>query len=202
MIHKINDNNIQNIIALRGDPPEGQQKFVNYKDGYEHANELVAHIRQFEISNNYNFGIAVAGYPEKHLEAINFDEDIDNLKIKVSAGADVVITQLFFDNIHYYRYLNKINRNYIKVPIIPGLMPIISARQIKIITSMCGSTIPAKLGKELSDAENDDNKATSIGISQCVRQANDLLSRGVPGIHFYVLNHSEHITEIINQLDI
>lgn len=202
IIDRIKYNNIENIIALRGDPPDGEKQFINDKNGYLHANELVTHIKQYEDRNNTKFGIAVAGYPEKHIEARTMDEDIQNLKIKVSAGADVVITQLFFDNSHYYHFINKVNEYGIQVPVIPGLMPIISARQIKKITSMCGSEIPDKLSKELSYAENDDDKAISIGISQCITQANDLLKSGVEGIHFYVLNHSDHIRKIMKELDI
>lgn len=202
IIGKIRDNNIENIIALRGDPPEGKIQFINAKNGYLHANELVTHIKQYEVRTNVKFGVAVAGYPEKHIEAKTMDEDIQNLKNKVSAGADVVITQLFFDNSYYYNYINKVNEYDIRVPVIPGLMPIISTRQIKKITSMCGSKIPHNLSKELSYAEDDDDKAISIGISQCIKQTNDLLKSGVPGIHFYVLNHSDHIRKIMNELNI
>ena len=202
ILDSIRGNNIENIIALRGDPPEGQNQFINDKNGYLHANELVAHIKQYESREKVKFGIAVAGYPEKHIEAKSIDEDIKNLKIKVSAGADAVITQLFFDNSYYYDYINKVSGYDIHVPIIPGLMPIISTKQINKITTMCGSKIPEKLSSELSYAENDDSKATSIGISQCIRQANDLLDSAVPGIHFYVLNHSDHIRQIMKELNI
>lgn len=202
ILDKLRQSNIENIIALRGDPPEGKTDFESYKNGYKHANELVDHIRQYEHLNNVKFGIAVAGYPEKHIEARSMDEDLNNLKNKVVSGADVVITQLFFDNNYFYSFLDKLQEIDIKVPIVPGLMPIISTKQINKITSMCGSTIPQKLSLELKDAEEDDKKATSIGIDQCIRQANDLLSKGVPGIHFYVLNHSDHIKEIMKQLDI
>lgn len=202
IIDRIRDNNIENIIALRGDPPEGEKRFINRKNGYLHANELVTHIKQYEDRNKIKFGIAVAGYPEKHVEARTLDEDVQHLKIKISAGADVVITQLFFDNSYYYNFIDKVIEYDIGVPIIPGLMPIISARQIKKITSMCGSKIPYKLSKELSFAENDDEKAVSIGITQCITQANDLLKSGVAGIHFYVLNYSDHIRKIMKELDL
>lgn len=202
IIDRIKSNNIENIIALRGDPPEGKEEFINEKDGYLHANELVTHIKQYELKNNVEFGVAVAGYPEKHIEARTFDEDMINLKNKVLAGADVIITQLFFDNSYFYDYMEKIKQYNIGVPVVPGLMPIISTRQIKKITSMCGSKIPDMLSRELSFAENDDSKATEIGISQCIRQARDLLNNGVPGIHFYVLNHSYHIRQIMKELNI
>lgn len=201
VIKRIYDANIRNIVALRGDPPRGEETFVPPPDGLSHAHELVKHIREFEKKEaSEQFGIAVAGYPEKHLEAESMEKDIANLKSKIEAGADVIITQLFFENKFFFNFVKKVREAGIKVPIIPGLMPILSVRQIQRITSMCGSSIPGKLQSELKLAVDDDNRAQEIGIRQCISQAKDLITNGVKGIHFYVLNKSTHIGEIIQAI--
>lgn len=191
---------IRNIVALRGDPPQGEQTFTPALDGFAHANELVAFIRQFERQQQDTFGIAVAGYPEKHLEAVSTEVDLANLKRKVEAGGDVIITQLFFDNAYFFDFVARARAAGITAPIIPGLMPILSGKQIRRITSMCGASIPATLQAELDAAGDDDIQAQMIGVQQCIRQARDLLARGVPGIHFYVLNTATHIRQIMAAL--
>ncbi len=201
VIKRIYDANIRNIVALRGDPPRGQETFVPPADGLSHAHELVKHIRVFEEKEGTEpFGIAVAGYPEKHLEAENMDKDIANLKMKIEAGADVIITQLFFDNKFFFNFVKKVREAGINVPIIPGLMPIISVGQIQRITSMCGSSIPTYLQSELKLAVDDDDKAQEIGVRQCISQAKDLIEKGVEGIHFYVLNKTTHIRKIMEAI--
>jgi len=202
ILQTITNNNIRNIVAIRGDTPQDGTALKNNRESYKYANELVSHIREFEDTNHLEFGIAVAGYPEKHLEAATMETDIENLKNKINAGSDIIITQLFFINKYFYDFLETANTQEIDIPIIPGLMPILSSKQIQRISSMCGSKIPDYLKDDLDKASGDDKKAKKIGIDQCIIQANDLLGSGVPGIHFYVLNHSEHIKEIINQLDI
>ncbi len=199
ILDNITDKNIRNIVALRGDPPVDGK--IN-ENSYKYANELVAHIRDYEQRNNIKFGIAVAGYPEKHLEAESMEIDIENLKKKINAGSDIIITQLFFVNKYYYDFVDTTKIHGIDIPVIPGLMPILSTKQIERISSMCGSKIPDYLKNDLEQASTDDKKARNIGINQCIIQANDLLESGVKGIHFYVLNHFEHIKEIMNQLDI
>ncbi|NIX14947.1 MAG: methylenetetrahydrofolate reductase [NAD(P)H] [Candidatus Dadabacteria bacterium] len=199
ILDNISTSNIRNIVALRGDPPK--DGIIN-ESSYNYANELVAHIRDYEQKNNIEFSIAVAGYPEKHLEAQSMEIDIENLKKKINAGSDIIITQLFFLNQYYYDFVDITKSHGIDIPVIPGLMPILSTKQIQRISSMCGSKIPDYLKDDLDKAGSDDRKAKKIGIDQCIIQANDLLNTGVPGIHFYVLNHSEHITEIISQLDL
>jgi methylenetetrahydrofolate reductase (NADPH) len=198
---------IENIVALRGDPPKGETAFTPPPDGYAHANELVAHVRRFESAaasrsddSFARFGIAVAGYPERHIEAPDAATDLANLKRKVDSGADVVITQLFYDNADYFRFVDAARTIGITQPIVPGLLPIQSVKQIRRITSMCGSKIPPALAAELEAAGDDDAAAEAIGIRQCVAQARELLARGVPGIHFYVLNKSSHMREIMGQL--
>ena len=202
ILQTITNNNIRNIVAIRGDTPQDGTALKNNRESYKYANELVSHIREFQNTNNLEFGIAVAGYPEKHLEAATMESDIENLKNKINAGSDIIITQLFFINKYFYDFLETANTQEIDIPIIPGLMPILSSKQIQRISSMCGSKIPDYLKDDLDKASVDDKKAKKIGIDQCIIQANDLLGSGVAGIHFYVLNHSEHIKEIINQLDI
>src|SRR3990172_7269798 len=201
ILMRISDSSIRNIVALRGDPPQGDKTFIPPSDGYAHANQLVVHIRRLESEKGQvPFGIAVAGYPEKHIEAPSMEIDIANLKRKVEAGGDIIITQLFFDNEFFFNFVERARTAGITVPIIPGLMPILSVKQIKRITSMCGSSIPHELQLELESAADDDEKASEIGIRQCIRQAKDLLSHGVSGIHFYVLNKSTHIRKIIEAL--
>ena len=201
ILRRISDSSIRNIVALRGDPPQGDKTFIPPSDGYAHANQLVEHIRRLESEKGQEpFGIAVAGYPEKHIEAPSMEIDIANLKRKVEAGGDIIITQLFFDNEFFFNFVERARTAGITVPIIPGLMPILSVKQIKRITSMCGSSIPHELQLELESAADDDEKASEIGIRQCIRQAKDLLSHGVSGIHFYVLNKSTHIRKIIEAL--
>ena len=191
--------NIRNIVALRGDPPQGEDTFVAPKDGFAHGNELVTHIRSTEPAND-PFGLAVAGYPEKHVEAPDLDTDIANLKRKVEAGGDIIITQLFYNNDHFFRFTDRVRAANITVPIVPGLMPILSARQIQRIASLCGSEIPSNLENQLNNAIDDDDKAMQVGIDQCVAQATELLEQGVPGIHFYVLNKSTHMRKIVKAL--
>ena len=201
ILKRIVSSNIRNIVALRGDSPKGEGKYFPPQDGYSHAHQLVKHIREFEKKQGLQpFGIAVAGYPEKHLEAINMEKDIENLKLKVEAGADVIITQLFFDNNFFFKFVDRVKAAGINKPIIPGLMPILSVKQINMITSMCGSSIPNKLQDELNSAINDDDKAQEIGIRQCINQTKQLMEGGVPGIHFYVLNKSTHIRKIMEAL--
>ncbi|MGH7791203.1 MAG: methylenetetrahydrofolate reductase [NAD(P)H] [Thermodesulfobacteriota bacterium] len=201
ILSRIVDSGIRNIVALRGDPPKGEETFVLPPDGYSYGNQLVEHIRAFERRKYQEpFGIAVAGYPEKHIEAPSIEADIATLKLKVDAGGDIIISQLFFDNSLFFRFVERARAVGITAPIIPGLMPILSTRQIKRITSMCGSNIPQTLQQELDIAGDDDAKASEIGIRQCIRQARDLLVRGVPGLHFYVLNKSTHMGRIMEAL--
>lgn len=204
MLTRIYDAGIRNIVAIRGDPPSGESTFVPPEDGYKYGSELVEHIKAYEASKQMSgyFGIAVGGYPEKHLEAPDMETDIENLKHKIEAGADIVKTQLFFTNFHYFGFVDRVRLAGITVPIIPGLMPILSANQIERITSMCGSSIPPDLKFKLDQAQGDDQREREIGISQCIAQAKELLDSGVPGLHFYVLNKSEHMREIIEALEV
>ncbi|MCW8130322.1 MAG: methylenetetrahydrofolate reductase [NAD(P)H] [Planctomycetota bacterium] len=192
---------IRNIVALRGDPPKGETKFTPPADGLAYANEMVEHIRAFEKKRGAEpFGIAVGGYPEKHVDAPSLEADLANLKRKVDAGADLVITQLFYDNADYFRYVEAVRALGVTVPIVPGLLPVLSARQIKRIASLCGARIPAELLQQLDAAGDDDAKAERVGIDWCAAQSKDLLARGAPGIHYYVLNKFAHVQQIVKQL--
>ncbi|MGH9341700.1 MAG: methylenetetrahydrofolate reductase [NAD(P)H] [Acidobacteriota bacterium] len=194
-LQEIREHNIENIVALRGDPPQGTGEFRASEGGYQFADQLVRHIRRFG-----GYGIAVAGYPEKHVEAPDIETDLQNLKRKVEAGADAVITQLFYENSHFYRFLERCRALGIEVPIIPGLLPILSVQQIKRITGLCGCTIPADLLQKLEKVADRPDEVAKVGVAHTAAQARDLLESGVEGIHFYVLNQDFHIAEIMNAL--
>jgi len=201
ILDRIQEAGIRNIVALRGDPPRGETAFVAPNDGYSNANQLVAHIRAREKAGKIGpLGVAVAGYPEKHIEAPDFETDLKNLKRKVEAGADCVITQLFYDNRHYFNFVDAARRIGITVPIVPGLLPVLSAKQVLRITSMCGSCLPADLQKDLETAGDDPVKSEDIGVKRCIAQATELIDKGAPGIHFYVLNKSSHMIRIMDKI--
>ena len=203
ILDEIRSEVINNIIALRVDPPAGKKDFVETKDALSYAKELVEQIRHHEkqsVNPDYNFGIAIAGYPVKHIEATSLDEDLINLKKKVDAGADIIITQLFYDNDFYFDYVEKVRSIGINIPIVPGLMPIISSKQVLKISSLCGSYIPESLKQQLIQASDNNDLAEEIGVAQCVKQAKELLAAGAPGIHFYVLNKALHIKRIFQSL--
>ena len=187
---------ISNIMALRGDPPAGQAEFRQVAGGLKNANELVALIK----SEFPDFGIGVAGYPEKHPEAASLEVDLANLKRKVSAGADAVYTQLFFDNDSFLRFRDRCGTMGIKVPIVPGIMPVLNFAQIKRITSMCGAVLPAGMANRLDAAQEDKDAQFQIGVDFAIGQCQDLMQRGIPGIHFYVLNRSQACETILAAL--
>ena len=200
MLEGIEQEKIRNIVALRGDIPKEDGEKLLSDGAFQHANQLVEHIREYEKGKSRQFSIAVAGYPEKHIESPSFEEDIANLKKKVDAGADIIITQLFFDNRYYFDYVDRVRTAGIDLPVIPGLMPVLSSRQVIRISSLCGTEIPKSLKKKLEDAGGDNRKAVEIGIAQCRDQARELIARGVPGIHFYVLNRTSHIERILESI--
>lgn len=187
--------NVNNILALRGDPPAGHTCFVKRKGGFEYASELVAFI------NRYNFfSIGVAGYPEGHSEAPSFEADIENLRKKVDAGGDFVITQLFYDNDDFYRFRDAALRAGIQVPIIPGIFPVFNYRQIRKIASLCGATLPPSLHDRLYRVKDDSDLVEEYGIDYALCQSEDLIKNGVPGLHFYSMNRSRHVERIVRNL--
>ena len=184
---------IRNIMALRGDPPQGSAAFTTTAGGLTHATELVRLIR----TRFPDLGIGVAGYPEKHPEAPDLQTDIDHLRAKVDAGADAVFTQLFFDNDSFFRFRDRCVKAGISVPIVPGIMPITEFARIQRITSMCGAAMPPTLATRLEAARDDLDGQFDIGVEHAVRQSRDLIAQGVPGIHFYVLNKSRACEQIL-----
>lgn len=185
---------VENIVALRGDPPRGETAFRPIEGGFCYANELVALIRgEFP-----EFGIAVAGYPEKHVEAPSLEADLDNLHRKVAAGADVVLTQLFYDNADFFRFRALCHERGVTAPIVPGLLPVTNLAQVRRITSLCGARLPASFLQALEGAGDDAEAQFEIGVAQATRQAQELIDGGVPGIHFYVLNKSQAAARVLS----
>ena len=180
----------RNIMALRGDPPKGEAAFTPNPDGFAHANELIEFIRK----NYPRFGIGCAGYPEKHPEAASLEEDIANLKRKVDAGADFVVTQMFFDNSHYFKFVEKCRAAGIEKPIIAGILPALSLKQALNFKAMCSSEIPGKLLERLAAAKDGDG--AKAGLEWAAEQVEGLRSAGVPGIHLYILNRAESALEL------
>ena len=189
---------VENIVALRGDPPRGESRFVPADGGLAYGNELVALIRQ-EFPQ---FSIAVAGYPETHQEAPTPEADLANLKRKVEAGADVVITQLFYDNRDFFAFQRRYREAGIRAPLVPGILPIINFSQIQRITSLCGSKLPPVLVAELEARRDDPEAELEIGVAHAVRQCRELLDAGVPGLHLYVLNKATATARILEALEL
>lgn len=190
MLKKYQDNGITNILALRGDLPREDSEWQLIKGEPEHAIDII------NIAQDVGgFTVGVAGFPEKHPEAISLDQDINFLKSKVNAGADFIITQLFFDNKLYFDYVAKARRSGITIPIIPGIMPITKVDQLKRFHEITGCSIPEKFETSLK-RESDPKYIEEIGLAYCAAQCADLLSKGAPGIHMYTLNQSRSCTTI------
>lgn len=186
---------IHNILALRGDPPAGSQHFERTAGGFDYAWQLVALLRDFG-----GFCVGVAGFPEGHTACTEGREvDWQRVKAKVDHGADFIISQLFFDNAHYFRFRDYLARLGVSVPIFPGIIPILSANQIKKFTSLCGAELPNPLRERL-DQLDDDEATVDFGIEYATRQCEELLRGGAPGLHFYTLNKARSTTAILNNL--
>jgi methylenetetrahydrofolate reductase (NADPH) len=177
----------RNIMTLRGDPPKGDATFRPAPDGLRYASELVALLKK----RHPDFCLGVAGYPEKHPEAASFEADLDNLKRKVDAGGAFVTTQLFFDNEAYFRYVDRCRAHGIAVPIVPGIMPVLSVKQIQRITQLCGAALPARLATRLEVASENPDVVETIGIEWALTQIRGLLAHGAPGYHLYILNRAK-----------
>ncbi|MBL9200554.1 MAG: methylenetetrahydrofolate reductase [NAD(P)H] [Opitutaceae bacterium] len=184
---RIHGGGFRNIMTLRGDPPKGATEFTVAADGLRNANELVTLLR----SRHADFCLGVAGYPEKHPEAASLDVDLTNLKRKVDAGAAFVTTQLFFDNAVYYRFVEKCRASGITVPIVPGIMPVLTLKQIQRFTAMCGATLPQQLITRLEVAADNADVLETIGIDWALTQIRGLLANGAPGYHLYILNRAK-----------
>jgi len=188
---------IKNILALRGDPPGGIGDFQKIEGGFEYSYELVRFIREAS-----GFSIGTAGFPEGHI-ACKAGKQVDwrHLKKKIDHGADFVLTQLFFDNADYFEFRDFMQKKLdVKVPLCPGVLPILSTAQIKRFTTLCGAQMPPKMMERLEQLGEDDNAVTAFGIEYATRQCEELLRQGAPGIHFYTLNKTRSTTEILKNL--
>ena len=187
---------ISNVLALRGDPPGGSGDFQKTDGGFEYSYELVRFIR-----DSGGFSIGVAGFPEGHIaQSEGKHADWRHLKHKIDQGADFVITQLFFDNRDYFEFRDYLTSLGVKVPLVPGIIPILSAGQIKRFVALCGAALPEALVSELDRRGADDQAVAQYGIEYATRQCEELLREGVPGLHFYTLNKAQSTTAIVRNL--
>jgi methylenetetrahydrofolate reductase (NADPH) len=194
ILDDLQEGGVENVLALRGDPPKGQDEFVTTQGGFSHANQLVEFIH-----SRWSFSIGAACYPEKHPEAPDSLSDMEALKRKVDAGVDFLISQLFFDNSLFYRFRENAHQAGIRVPILAGIMPILNRKQVQRFAQMCGTSIPRELGGRIEAVEDDEEAVRHIGAFHATLQCLGLLERGVDGIHFYTLNRST-ATRAIYQL--
>jgi methylenetetrahydrofolate reductase (NADPH) len=187
---------IKNILALRGDPPNGLSEFKKTPGGFEFSSELVAFIKEMG-----GFCIGTAGFPEGHIACKEGKVvDWDRLKKKVDAGADFIITQLFFDNRDFFEFRDYVTKLGIKIPLVPGMLPILSGSQLKKFTTLCGAKIPAPMLAKLEELGEDDAAATAYGIDYATQQCQELLAEGVEGLHFYTLNKVYSTTQVVKNL--
>jgi len=194
-LSRLADHGIDNVLALRGDPPQGETPDRLVHPPLSHASDLVRFIRE----RNPRFGVAVAAYPEPHPESVSPEADLRFLKLKLDNGADFAITQLFFDNQTYLDFVDRARAIGITQPIIPGILPVVSMAVINRIVSLCGATIPDGYRRELErgDREGGTERVREIGIAHARRQIIDLLERGVPGIHLYTLNRGDVTRRVV-----
>ncbi len=195
VLQRLGEAGIENVLALRGDPPRGNIRFEPHPDGFSYANELIEFIR-----GEFDFCLGGACYPEKHIETPSMDLDLFNLKRKVDSGCQFLITQLFFDNQKYFDFVARIRAMGIGVPILPGIMPITNVAQIERFTNICGATIPHSLMNELRLQQDDPHAVLSLGVAYATAQCLELLQRGAPGIHFYTLNKSPATRTILKAM--
>lgn len=196
IVDRLLESGIENILALRGDPPIGQKSFAPVVGGFRYASELVELIRE----KDHTLCIGGACYPEGHIEAASRDDDLRNLKLKVDAGIDFVISQLFFDNAFFFDFVERARRVGINIPIVPGIMPITNYEQLNRFVRLCGATVPMRLSLQLEKVKDDPDAVAQLGVAHATVQCMELLNRGVPGIHFYTLNRSPATRMIVSAL--
>jgi methylenetetrahydrofolate reductase (NADPH) len=196
LLRRLADAKVENVLALRGDPPQGQTSFEAVEGGFRYASELVRFIRE----EDFNFCVGGACYPEGHVETASRDADLRHLKEKVDAGLDFIITQLFFDNAFYFDFVERARRVGINVPIVPGIMPITNYEQVQRFIRLCGATVPMRLALQLERVKDQPEAVMQLGVAHATVQCMELLSRGVPGIHFYTLNKSPATRMIVTAL--
>ncbi len=190
------ENGIDYIVALRGDPPKGMDSFTKTEGGFSYASDLVKLINE-EFPQ---FGVAVAGYPEKHQEAVSLEVDLEHLKHKVDCGADVVMTQLFYDNDDFYRFRDLCDQSGINVPIIPGILPVTKKSQLMNLVSRCNAKLPNALVESFDLVGEEDEFEIGVGFS--IKQVQDLIENNVNGLHFYVLNRSKATSSVLREVRI
>jgi methylenetetrahydrofolate reductase (NADPH) len=194
ILEEFSEAGFRNVMALRGDPPKGETTFKPVPGGLSYGSDLVALIRE----NFPDFGIGVGGYPEKHPEASDTDSDLDHLKIKVDAGADFITTQLFFDNSVYFDFVSRCRNRGIDIPVLPGLLPVLSIGQVRRFCTMCEAGLPAALEQGLKAAPEDEQPV--VGADWALSQTKALLAGGAPGYHLYALNKSDSTLRILEGL--
>lgn len=192
---KLYNSGIRNLMLLRGDPPKGSEYSKPVSEGFQYASELIEFVKAQD-----RFTIGGAAYPEKHLEAETFERDIQNLKVKVDAGADFLVAQMFFINEKYFNFIERARKAGIDRRIIPGIIPITNARQIKRFADMSGAEIPADLQEQIQQYQDQPKKIYQIGVDFAIKQCTELLERGAPGLHFYTLNKSRATVEVFETL--
>ena len=195
VLDQLQEAGIDNLLPLRGDPPKGETTFAQHEGGFGYASELIEFIRK-----DYEFCLGGACYPEKHPEAESMGADLANLKCKVDAGLDFLVTQLFFNNDDYFEFVRCARELGIEKKIVAGIMPVTNYNQIKRFTKMCGAALPERLRARLEEADGDSERIRAIGVAHATEQCRDLLSRGAPGIHFYTLNRSPATVQILEAL--
>ena len=197
VLDRMADTGIENILALRGDPPRGENVFTAADGGFRNADQLVSFIRE---RCGRAVCVAGAGYPEKHVECASGEADLRHLKAKVDAGVDFLITQFFFNNSLYWKFVERARAAGIIVPIIPGILPVTNAAQVERFAAACGVTLPVSLAQELNDGRGDPDAVARFGTEHAVSQCFDLIAGGAPGVHIYTLNRSTAAIHIVDQL--
>ena len=196
VLDQLREGGIDNVLALRGDPPKGETAFVKSEAGFGHASELARFIQD----SGHDFCLAGACYPENHPESATSETDLQHVKLKVDAGVQVLVTQLFFDSKDYFSFVARARQAGITVPVIAGIMPITNVSQVKRFTAMCGASIPAALLARLESAGADAAAVQEIGVEHATTQCRELIEGGAPGIHFYTLNRSPATVEVLDRL--
>jgi methylenetetrahydrofolate reductase (NADPH) len=199
ILTELEEKGIENIVALRGDPPKGETEFKPVPNGFRYGSELVSFIRRHPRFSSA-FSLAVAGYPEGHIECRDKTKDMEHLKMKVDAGADVVITQLFFINQDYLDFVDRAVKIGIRVPIVPGIMPVTHGPQIQKFAQMCGAVIPGDMQDAIGRFGEDQPSVEAYGIEYATKQCEELLRFGAPGLHFYTLNKSNATRQIYTNI--
>src|SRR5918998_3832097 len=195
ILHEIDAAGVDNVLALRGDPPRGETEWRPHPGGLHYSVELIRLVRE-----HFDFCVGAACFPEIHPDAPDRDSDLEYARAKQEAGASFLITQLFFDNELYFEFVEEARVAGISVPIVPGIMPITNVGQIKRFTEMCGASIPDELERELNGRADDPEAVAELGVAYATLQCSDLLARGAPGVHFYTLNRSPATRAILAAL--